>query len=183
LFALFFLLTCTATRSYNFSLKNTLSIFLLNDGKDYYFSIPIQYIGDYQIENFEFKNGFILIGGYEILLNRDNVNIDAFEKVPSDENGNTNGPDLLFNQYNIILEKHLENSELEKITGEYEKGNTGSKFFLEYTITIDNEQGEYSYSDDFELYNGPVQDTQTFGSEFPPNLEFFRGKVLEKVKN
>jgi hypothetical protein len=111
------------------------------------------------------------------LLNRDNVNVEVFEKIPCDEEGNTNGSDLVFNQYNIILEKHLGKSELEKITGEYEKGNTGSKFFLEYTITIDNEQGEYGYSDDFELYSGPVQEPRTFGSGFPPNLEFFRAKV------
>jgi hypothetical protein len=148
---------------------------LLNDGKDYYFSIPIQYIGNYQIENFEFKNGFILIGGYEILLNRDDMVIDVFEKIPSDEVGNTNGADLIFNQYNIILEKYLKNNELENIIKEYEKRNTGSKFFLEYTITIDNEQGEYGYSDDFELYKGPVR---PFGSDFPPNLEFFRNRVL-----
>jgi hypothetical protein len=151
---------------------------MLNDGKDYYFSIPIQYIGDYQIENFEFKNGYILIGGYEILLNRDDMIIDVFEKIPCDEVGNTDGDDLLFNQYNIILEKYLKNSELENITKEYEKGNTSSKFYLEYTITIDNEQGECGYSDDFELYKGPVQDFQTFGSGFPPNLEFFRNRVL-----
>jgi hypothetical protein len=178
LFTTIFLLTCTATRNYNFSLKNTLAIFLLNDGKDYYFSIPIQYIGNYQIEDFEFKNGFILIGGYEILLNRDDMNIGVFEKIPCDENGNTDGPDLTFNQYNIILEKYLKDSEIENITKEYEKGNVGSKFYLEYMITIDNEQAECGYSDDFELDNGPVQD---FGSGFPPNLGFFRAKVLEKT--
>jgi hypothetical protein len=120
-----------------------------------------------------------LIGGYEILLNRDDMNIDVFEKIPCDENGNTSGPDLIFNQYNIILEKYLKNNELENIIKEYEKGNTYSKFYLEYTITIDNEQGEYGYSDDFELYNGLV----TFGSGFPPNLEFFRAKVLEKNRS
>jgi hypothetical protein len=161
-------------------LKNTLAIFLLNDGKDYYFSIPIQYIGDYQIENFEFKNGFILIGGYEILLDRDDMNIEVFEKIPCDEDGNTNGAELIFNQYNIILEKYLKNGEMENIIKEYEKGNTASKFYLEYTVTIDNEKGEYGYADDFELYKGPVQDIRTFGSDFPPNLDFFRAKVLVK---
>jgi hypothetical protein len=92
--------------------------------------------------------------------------------------GNTDGDDLLFNQYNIILEKYLKNSELESINNEYKKGNTDSKFYLEYTITIDNEQMECGYSDDFELYKGHVQDFQTLGSDFPPNLEFFRARVL-----
>jgi hypothetical protein len=151
---------------------------LLNDGKNYYFSIPIQYIGDYQIEDFEFKNGFILTGGCEILLNRDDMNINVFEKIPCDEDGNINGSDLTFNQYNIILERHLNNGEIKNITNEFEKGNTGSKFYLEYTITIDNEQADCGYSDDFELDNGPVQDIRTFGSGFPPNLEFFRTKVI-----
>jgi hypothetical protein len=121
-----------------------------------------------------------LIGGYEILLNRDNVNIDVFEKIPSDEVGNTDGANLIFNQYNIILEKNLKNGELENMIKEYEKGNTASKFYLEYTITIDNEQMECGYSDDFELYNGPTQDFRSFGSDFPPNLEFFRDRVLGK---
>jgi hypothetical protein len=146
---------------------------LLNDGKDYYFCIPIQYIGDYQIENFEFKNGFILIGDHKILLNRDDAGVEVFEKVPSDESGNTNGDDLIFNQYNIFIERHLKNSEMKNITDEYEKGNTASKFYLEYTITIDNEQIECGYSDDFELYDGPLQ-----YNGFPPNLDFFRSKKV-----
>jgi hypothetical protein len=116
-----------------------------------------------------------MIGDYEILLNRDDVNINVFEKIPCDEEGNTNGSDLIFNQYNIFIEKHLNNDEIKNITGEYEKGKTDSKFHLEYTITIDNEQMECGYSDDFELDDGPLQ---TDG--FPPNLEFFRGKVLER---
>jgi hypothetical protein len=212
LFITIFFLNCTTTQHYNFSLKNTLSIFLLNDGKDYYFSIPVQYIGDYQIENFEFNNGFILIGGYKILLNRNDMGIDVFVNTSSDEYGNTDGlhnvvysqkngrisiskmneplsikneSGQIFNQYNIILEKYLKNSEMKKIINEYKKGNTSSNFYLEYTITIDNEQTECGYLDDFELYNGSEQEPSylryaSFGSGFPPNLEFFRARVLEK---
>jgi hypothetical protein len=55
---------------FNFSLKNTLSIFLLNNEKDYYFCIPVQYIGGYQIGRFEFDNGNILIGDYDIFIEK-----------------------------------------------------------------------------------------------------------------
>jgi hypothetical protein len=118
----------------------------LNDRKDYYFSIPVQYIGDYQVENFEFNNGYILIGDYEILLDRDNVSIDMLVNESSDEL-----PGL--NQYDILVEYTLKNNEIDNIINEYEKGNTYSKFYLGYTITIDDEQMECGYLDDFELYN------------------------------
>jgi hypothetical protein len=198
------LLNCVAARNYNFSLKNTLSIFLLNDGKDYFFSIPIQYIGDYNLEDFEFNSGYIVIGDYEMVLGRDDISLDIFVNECSDEYGNTEGlhnlvysekngkimiskmdepltiknkSEQVFNQYNIIIEKLLKDKEIKSITNKYKKGNTLSRFYLEYAVTIDNEQMEgCGYSDDFELYNGPVD-----GSDwFPPNLDFFRTKVLKK---
>jgi hypothetical protein len=52
-----FLFSCATTSHYNFSLKNTLAIFMLNNGKSHHFAIPIQYIGDYQIQSFEFDRG------------------------------------------------------------------------------------------------------------------------------
>jgi hypothetical protein len=60
LFATIIFSNCATTRHYDFSLKNTLSIFRLNNGKDHYFCIPVQYAGDYQIENFGFNGGYIL---------------------------------------------------------------------------------------------------------------------------
>jgi hypothetical protein len=195
------MLNCSA-KTYNFSLKNTLSIFFLNDGENYYFCIPVQYIGDYHIESFEFDTGYILIGNYEIQLSRDDLNIEVFLNEASDESGKTDGehkliysekngrillskmdeplaikndPERVFNQYNIILEKYLKNSEIKKITNEYKKGNTQSRFYLEYTITIDNERiPGCGYLDDFELYDGNIQ--IPFGSL--PNLEFFRFKIV-----
>jgi hypothetical protein len=46
--------SCVTTREngfsqYNFSLKNTLAIFLQKNEKGHYFCIPLQYVGDYQI--------------------------------------------------------------------------------------------------------------------------------------
>jgi hypothetical protein len=106
LFAAIIFSNCATTRQndfsqYNFSLKNTLSIFLLNNEKGYYFCIPVQYIGDYQIAGFEFDNGNILIGDYDILLKRDEVNISVYLNETADENGNTIG------EFNLIyLEKN-----------------------------------------------------------------------------
>ena len=76
---------CANIRKYEFICQNTVSIFLLNNGKNYYFNIPVQYMGDYQIENFEFKNGYILIGDYKILLNRDDINITVFVNKNSED--------------------------------------------------------------------------------------------------
>jgi hypothetical protein len=190
------MLNCSA-KTYNFSLKNTLAIFLLNDGENYYFSIPVQYIGDYHIGGFEFDTGYILIGNHEIPLSRDDLNIDVFVNEFSDESGRTDGEhnfiysekngriliskmdepltknhedDNMFNQYNIFIENIISNNDMENIINEYKKGNTQSRFYLEYTITIDNERiPGCGYLDDFELYNEAVQNPFWF----PPNLEFF----------
>jgi hypothetical protein len=95
-FALVFFSGCATTRQndfskYNFSFKNTLSIFLLNNEKGYYFCIPVQYIGDYQIAGFEFDSGNILIGDYNILLKRDEINISVYLNETANEDGNTIG--------------------------------------------------------------------------------------------
>jgi hypothetical protein len=203
LMATVFLFSCATASQRHFSLKNTLAIFILNDGKSYFFAIPVQYIGDYQIQNFEFDSGYIEIGDYKIPLVRGDLSIDVFLNEYSDESGNTdlsgdhiysevNGKilfskmdepltknhadDNMFNQYNIIIKKPLKNNEIKNITSEYKKGNTHSNFYIEYTITIDNERMEgCGFTDDFELYNGPAED---YGW-FPPNLGFFKIWFLE----
>jgi hypothetical protein len=197
------LFSCVTTGNYNFTLKNTLSIFLLTDGKNYYFSIPVQYIGDYHIGGFEFDDGYIAIGDYKMNLKRNDLSIEVFVNESSDESGNTDGvfnlihsekngktsiskmdepltkkneSEQVFNQYNIILKKYLTNNEIKNINNEYKKGNTYSKFYVEYTITFDNERMTgCGYSDDFELYNGPLENYDSY----PPNLKFFRTRVLE----
>ena len=193
---------CTTTRHYDFSLVNTLSIFLLNNEKDHYFCIPVQYLGDYQITGFEFNNGNILIGDYDILLKRDEINIYVYLNEDADEEGNSDGefnliyseengrisiskmgepltikhePDEKMNHYYIFIEKYLTNSEMKKIVKEYERGNVYSKLSVWYDITIDNEdQSGSGMLDDFELYDGPAIDPVWF----PPNLDFFKAKYL-----
>jgi hypothetical protein len=199
----FFFLNCAATGHYNFSFKNTLSIFLLNGEDGYFFAIPVQYIGNYQIESFEFNNGYIQIGDYKITLGRDDISIDVFVSESSDEDGNTDGlhnivksekngrilfskmdvpltknrgNNAMFNQYNIFIENALKNGDMENIIKQYEQGNVYSAFYLEYTIAIDNElMPGCGLFDDFELYNGTVA-----SEGFPPNMGFFITKVLQK---
>ena len=189
---------------YSFSLKNTLSIFLLNDEKGFYFCIPVQYVGGYQIASFEFDNGNILIGDYNILLKRNEVNISVYLNETADENGNTvgefsliylekngrsllskmdeplaikNEPDYVMNQYNIFIEKYLTDIEMKNIINEYEKGNVYSKLSIWYDITIDNEEQNGSgMLDDFELYSGSVNEYVWL----LPHFEFFRTKYLLK---
>jgi hypothetical protein len=173
LFAVIVLSDCATAHQndfsqYNFSLKDTLSIFLLNNGKEYYFCIPIQYIGDYQIAGFEFDNGNILIGDYDILLKRDEVNISVYLNETADED--------LMNHYYIFIEKHLTDDEMKHIINEYERGNVYSRMSVWYDITIDNEkQNGSGMLDDFELYNGPAFEP----AWFPSNLNFFKAKYLK----
>ena len=204
LFTAIAFLNCTAKHNYDLSLNNTLSIFLLNNEKSHYFCIPVQYMGDYQISGFEFNNGNILIGDYDILLKRDEINIYIYLNETADEDGNSdsefilihseeNGKILIskmdepltkkhesdeeFNHYYIFIEKFINNVEYKKIIKEYEKGNVSSKLSIWYDITIDNEEQSGSgMLDDFELHNGPAIDP----AWFPPNLNFFKAKYLQK---
>ena len=203
LFVAFFSSNCTTTRHYDLSLDKTLSIFLLNNGENEFFCIPVQYMGDYQIESFEFSGGYIQIGDYEILLKRDEVNIyiylnetadidgsavDEFNLIHSEENGKISiskmdeplaakhGTDETLNHYYFFIEKHLSNNEVEKIADEYEKGNAYSRLYIGYDMTIDNEiQAGNGMLDDFELHDGPAIDP----AWFPPNLNFFKAKYLQ----
>ena len=192
---------------YSFSAKNTLSIFLLNNDKGYYFVIPVQYIGDYQIAGFEFDNGNILIGDYDILLKRDEINISVYLNETADENGNTSGefnliyqeengrvlaskmaeplaikktPDYMMNQYDIYIEKYLTDDDMKNIINEYEKRNVYSKLSIWYDITIDNEEQNGSgILDDFELHSGPVNEYLWL----LPHFEFFRAKYLQSSQD
>jgi hypothetical protein len=207
LFVVFTLSNCATTRQkdfsqYNFTLKNTLSIFLLNNEKGYFFCIPVQYVGDYQISRFKFDNGNILIDDYDILLKRDEINISVYLNETADETGNAVGDfnliyleengivsiskmaeplaiknEYMMNHYYIFIEKYLKDKEMKNIINKYEKGNVYSRMSIWYDLTIDNEEQNGSgMLDDFELYNGPALDP----AWFPPNLNFFKARYLQK---
>ena len=203
LFTVIIFSNCANKRQYDFSLKDTLSIFMLENEKDHYFCIPVQYMGDYQIEKFEFDNGNILIGDYDILLKRDALTISVylneaanmdgdsdseFSLIYLEENGKivtskmgepltiTHESDEKLNHYYIFIEKYLTDNDMKNIINEYKKGNVYSKLSIWYDITIDNEEQNGSgMLDDFELYDGPAIDT----AWFPPNLNFFKAKYLQ----
>jgi len=138
---------------YNLSLKNTLSIFLLNNGNNYFFCIFLQYIGDFEISNFEFDHGNILIGDYNISLNRSNVNVLMFLSEPAPNEW----PDYYMNQYTFFIERHLTNNEMKNIINQYRMGNIHSSFYIWFDITIDGEEQPGSgILDTFELFNGPI---------------------------
>jgi sRNA-binding regulator protein Hfq len=200
---------CATTRHndlsrYNLSLKNTLSIFLLNNEKDYYFCIPIQYVGDYQIARFEFNNGNILIDDYDILLKRNEINISVYLNETADIEGDSveefnliyleekgkvlvskmaeplavkNKSDNMMNHYYIFIEKHLTGKEMKNIINKYEKGKVYSKMSVWYDITVDNEeQNDTGMLDDFDLYDGLALNPALF----PPNLNFFKARYLQR---
>jgi len=196
--------SCASARHYDFTLKNTLSIFLLNDEKDHFFCIPVQYVGDYQIERFEFINGNIQIGDYDILLKRNEINIyvylnenaddpwaldGEFNLIYSEENGRVSvskmaeplapkiAADEKMNHYYIFIEKYLTDNEMKNIANEYESEKVYSRLAIWYDLTVDNEiQNGNGMLDDFELYDGPAMDTVWL----PPNLDFFKAKYLQK---
>ncbi|MDR1857920.1 MAG: hypothetical protein LBQ69_00460 [Treponema sp.] len=145
----------------------------------------------------------LLIGDYEILLKRDEVNIYVYLNEAADEYGNSDGEfNLVYseeknkilisrmgeplaakhdsgknmNHYYIFMEKYLKNDELKKITNEYEKGNVCSRLYIEYDITVDDELLSVNIMyDDFELYDVPALDP----AWFPSNLDFFKARYLQ----
>jgi hypothetical protein len=188
---------------YNLSLKNTLSIFLVNNENGWLFCIPIQYTGGYQIGRFKFVRGNILIGDYDIFLKNNNMDISVYLNEKADEEGSgTEGFNLVYqekegraevskmaeplaekndsgylNHYYIFIEKYLTKNEMKNIIEKYKKGNVYSKMEVWFDLTIDNEEQNGSgILDDFELYSGVAIDP----SFFPPNLNFFKVKYLQK---
>jgi len=209
LYAAIIFSTCATTRQndfsrYNLSLKDTLSIFLLNNEKGRFFCIPVQYMGDYQIARFKFDHGNIQIDDYEISLKRNDINISVYLNETANDDGNAvegfnliyqekNGKVLtskmaeplsaknkagnMMNHYYIFIERYLTNNEMKKIINKYENGKVHSKYSIWYDFTIDNEEQNGSgLLDNFELFNGPVLDP----AWFPVNLNFFKVKYLQK---
>ena len=202
LFAIVTFSNCASSQHHDFTLKNTLSIFLLHDERNYFFCIPVQYVGDYQIERFEFNNGNIQIGDYDILLKRDEINIYVYLNENADEFGESDGDFYLvyseengrisvskmdeplaikyeadgkMNHYYIFIEKYLTDNEMKNIAREYESEKVYSKLAIWYDLIVDNEiQNGNGMLDDFELFDGPLTDPDWF----PPNLDFFRAKYL-----
>ena len=193
----------TSIRQFEFSLNNTVSIFLLENEAGTFFCIPIQYLGDYHIGCFNFINGLIVIGGYEIPLTRDDIHIFVYLNQESDASGSlSSGHDLVFLKkngnvsiskmneplsiqqiedtaryihYYIIIEKFLADDEQKRIKDEYKRGNIYSRFEVWFNLIINGEpQNESGVTDNFELYNGPVSDAVFLF----PNLNFFRVKYL-----
>jgi len=193
---------CAASRQYNFTLKNTLAIFMLNDEKGWYFCIPVQYMGEYQLGKFDFNGGNITIGEYEILLNRNDLNIYMYLNEAVDEDGNfgsgfnqiyseekgeillsntdetltmTQQLDSQYNHYYIFIEKYLNDDEMKNIISEYEKENVNCRFGIKYDLVINNEpHNGNGILDDFEIYNGIAMDP----AYFPSNLDFLKTKYF-----
>jgi hypothetical protein len=181
-------------RQYNFTLKDTLAIFLLNNDAGYSFCIPIQYMGDFQVENFEFTDGHIILGEYEIPLQRYNVTISAYLNEEGDEAAVDSFKPITLskmsdpltqhanegehiNHYYIILEYFLNSDDTQSMIAEYKKGNVYSQVYINFNITIDKNRQEGSgIWDDFELYDGIAIDP----AMFPPNLNFFKAKYMQK---
>lgn len=188
---------------YNLSLQNTISIFLLQNEKGYFFCIPIQYMGDYQISSFDFTSGNISFTDYNLTLNNENTDISIYLNTTQDEIGsftenfhliyskekekiflsNLNVPLPLIdnsndkqNHYYIFIERYLTRNELLNILSLYEKGNITAQYSIWYDITIDNnEQKNSGILDNFRLFNGQSLDP----SFYPPNLNFFKAKYLQ----
>jgi len=202
------LTACAKTRQnnfsqYNLSTANTLSIYLLNNENGYFFCIPIQYMGDYQLARFRFDHGNILIGDYDIFLKNNNIDISVYLNEKADEEGSgIEGFNLVyqekkgrvdvskmseplagkndlgyFNHYYIFIEKYLTKSEMKNIIKRYKQEKVNSKMEVWYDLIIDNEeQNDSGILDEFELYDG-IAINPAF---FPLNLNFFKAKYLLK---
>jgi hypothetical protein len=195
---------CKTIPQYHFTLNNTLAIFLLENKKGNYFCIPVQYMGDYHISNFVFVNGFITVGNYEILLNRDDLKItvylnetadlggslvDGFTLIYEEENSRImlskigdplsldTEPTGKYRHYYIFIEKSISGNDMKNMAAQYKNGGAYSRFGIEYDITIDGKlQRGSGLLDNFELYKGPAIDPVWL----PPNLNYFKAKYLGK---
>jgi len=205
LFTAIILSNCERTdaNQFDFSLHNTVSIFLLENEAGIFFCIPIQYLGDFHIGSFEFTNGFIVIGNFEIPLLKDNINIFVYLNQRTDDSGSLDsGFELVFEKergriliskmneplsvqqiksdgkyihYYIIIERFLTDYEIERIKDEYQKGNIHSRYEIWFDLVIDGEpQIGSGVADDFVLYNGPASDVVFLF----PNLNFFRARYM-----
>jgi len=164
--SLFVFSNCTDTHKISF--KDTLSIFLFNNGKNYFLCIPVQYIGDYQISDFNFFDGSVVMGNYEIQLINEELIIYTYYFAK-------NETDYEMNQYDIFIERHLTNDELKNIIKQYKEGNIHSHFSIWYDIVIDNEkQTGNGILDEFELYNEFAQDAIWY----LPHFQNFRDKYF-----
>ena len=206
--AVIFLSSCISTglrqlSVSDFSLHNTVSIFLLENEAGFFFCIPIQYHGDFHIGSFEFTKGIIVVGEYEIPLLKDNINIFVYLNQKTDNSGSlTSGFDLVFWKergdvfiskmseplsmqpvksdgyyihYYIMIERFLSEHEIKKIKSEYAKGNVHSRFEIWFGLVIDGEaQIGSGVIDDFKLYKGSASDAVFLF----PNLNFFRAKYF-----
>jgi hypothetical protein len=160
---------------------------MLKNEKNYYFCLPVQYYGDYQIQSFEFITGSVIIGNYEILMKRDEMKISIYLNEEPEEFGNSEGvfnqiyleekgrvlvskmnepldiksdPENMANYYYIFIEKYLNNDELKNIINEYKKGNVNSQMNIWYDLIIDNnEQKGSGLMDKFELHDELILDT------------------------
>ena len=187
----------------DFSLKNTISIFMLNTENKSLFCIPLQYLFNNHIGSFTFSHGSIIIGDYEIPLRLDDITILVYLNENTDENGSSaNGFNIVYiqekgeiilskmneplsgkqtedteqyNHYYIFIEKYLDGNDLATINREYVKGNSNGRFEIWYDLITDNEpQNGNGIMDNFELYDGMAIDPQWF----PPNLNFFKAQYL-----
>ncbi|MCL2276564.1 MAG: hypothetical protein FWC21_01565 [Treponema sp.] len=183
-------------RNYNFTLSNTVSVYMVNDDKNkQFFCFPIQYVFEYQMQSFDLTESFLIIGDYKIDINRNNANIYIYLDEESDisgvfdsvdfkiiyieEKGIINLSDMkkplpaklsedLVNHYYIFIERHLNENEMNAIVNEYKKGNFSSRAEIWYDIVIDNEpQLGSGIIDTFEIYiHDPTYNI--------PNLKFFK---------
>jgi len=162
---------CGNTHTPDIFIGNSLSIFLLNNGNNYFLCMPVQYIGEYNISGFKFNNGSVTIGDIEIQLNRNELNIIEYMSETADESGN------VMNKYDIFIERILTDNEMKSIKKEYKKGNINCMMSIWYDITVDNEeQTGNGMLDDFELHNEFAQ-----GAVWVlPHFELFCTKYLQK---
>jgi len=192
-----------ATYKRDFSLKNTVSVFMLNNENGTFFCIPLQYLFNDHIGSFTFSHGSIIIGDCEIPLKSVDITISVYLNENADENGSADsgfdavhvqekGKIILskmdeplsvrqtesnekYNHYYIFIEKFLNGNDIAKINREYDKGNGNGRFEIWYDLIIDDEpQNGNGIMDDFELFDGISIDPQWF----PPNLNFFKAKYL-----
>jgi hypothetical protein len=130
----------------------------------YNFRVSFNYDSNYQIDNIEFDYGFIIIGDYMYVLERDDIEIGVFidglrffssskddmalskmrEPIILESDSNTQ----IF-QYSFYFNKTFNNDEIAEIVNRYSKENNYLKVYVKYNLYINNEIIENEFSNEY----------------------------------
>jgi hypothetical protein len=141
---------------------------LKSSNNDYFISVNFDINTAYQIEDFEFDNGFIKIGEQEIIFNKDDISINIYANTMWNSVywlikgkrhvSKLSDPVIAENEANNSIihyifrfnKSNITNKEIKIIINEYKK-NQNTKLFFKFTILMNNEIIVYDLTEEYNI--------------------------------